>query len=137
MTLLGIVALGGGLGAIARAALSSWLGRRVHVAWATLVVNLTGSAALGLAFGALLAGAGSATLSAVAADAPPVLAVFTLGVLGGYTTVSTLALQTLTLWRAGDRRAACATALGSAVSGPVVAGLGVGLGGWLLAVWGG
>ncbi|MBR3371724.1 MAG: CrcB family protein [Rhodobacteraceae bacterium] len=128
LTLLISVALGGGLGAIARAALSSWLARRVHVAWATLVVNLTGSAALGLVFGGLLAGADSAALSIVAAGAPPVLAVFTLGVLGGYTTVSTLALQVLTQWHEGHRRAAYANALGSVLAGPVAAGMGVAVG---------
>ncbi|MGY6706511.1 fluoride efflux transporter FluC [Roseinatronobacter sp.] len=139
LTLFVSIAAGGGLGAMARAALSSWIARRMHLAWGTLAVNLSGSAMLGLAFGMLLARSDGAPLSAIAAGTPPVLAVFTLGILGGYTTVSTLALQTLTLWQAGDRRAACANALGSAVSGPVVAGLGVVLGAWLLspAVWGG
>lgn len=139
LTLFMSIAAGGGLGAMARAALSSWIARIVHPAWGTLVVNLSGSAMLGLVFGALLARSAGAPLSEIAAGPPPIFAVFILGVLGGYTTVSTLALQVLTLWQAGDRRAACANALGSAVSGPVVAGLGVILGAWLLtpAVWGG
>ncbi|MDD7970059.1 fluoride efflux transporter FluC [Roseinatronobacter alkalisoli] len=122
------VCAGGGLGAMARAALSSWISRHAHVAWATLAVNLSGSAALGLACGALMAQSGGVVLSGMMEAAPPALAVFALGVLGGYTTVSTLALQVLMQWQAGRRRAACANALGSVLSGPVVTVLGLAIG---------
>lgn len=126
---------GGGLGAMARASLSARISRSLHVAWATLVVNMTGSFFLGLALGLVLARTGPAPLSALLADAPSLLAVFILGGLGGYTTVSTLALQVLTLWQAGQRRAAYANALGSVVSGPVVVALGVVTSARVIAPW--
>ncbi|MCC5960946.1 MAG: CrcB family protein [Rhodobacteraceae bacterium] len=127
--------VGGGLGAVARAAISAWISRRLHLAWGTLVVNMTGSFLLGLALGWVMARTGPAPLSVLMAGAPSFLAVFILGVLGGYTTVSTLALQVVTLWQAGQRRAAYANALGSVLSGPVVVAMGVVIGARAFAPW--
>ena len=83
-------------GGIARYAVSGAIARRVGETfpWGTLVVNVTGAFAAGLAAGAgLLA---QETLRLLLAT----------GFLGGYTTVSSLALQTLALLRGGEVRRA-------------------------------
>src|SRR5690554_1959712 len=112
-----LVALGGALGGMARLAVGAAVGRRLGTAfpWGTLAVNLSGALAIGLLAGGLglpLAGAeGHAWLLAV------------VGLLGGYTTVSSFSLQTLALWQEGRPAAATAN---------VLAGLAaVALGAWL------
>ena len=86
------VALGSGLGGAARfwvsAAVGRWLGAALP--WGTLAVNATG---------ALLAGALAAGLPAPRAAEGPSAAYLLLlvGLCGGYTTVSSFALQTFTL----------------------------------------
>lgn len=127
--------LGGGLGAMARAVVSERVARRLHPAWGTLVVNMTGCFLLGVALGLLVGRTGAVPLSAVIAQTPPSAAVFMLGVLGGYTTVSTLALNVLTQWQAGHRRAAYTNALGSVLSGPLVVALGVAIGARAFVPW--
>lgn len=117
-------ALGGGAGSMARAALSALLSRRAHPAWGTLVVNLSGALAIGLAFGIWF---GLSSLFAMG-RMPAWLIFCVVGVLGGYTTVSSLALQSLELWQAGARRAALANAVGSILAGPLLALAGFGLG---------
>jgi len=86
------VAAGGALGAALRAAALRW-NRPGRVPYATLAVNVTGSFALGW-----LAG-GDLPVS------PAVLAGLTAGVLGGYTTYSTFAVETALLAQAGRRAA--------------------------------
>jgi CrcB protein len=88
------VALGGALGSVARFACSTatarWLGAAFP--WGTLLVNVTGSFAIGL-LAALLAGDGRPLLGS---DARAFLLV---GVLGGFTTFSSFSLETLALAR--------------------------------------
>lgn len=90
------VALGGALGSVARYACSTaaagWLGAAFP--WGTLLVNVTGSFAIGL------------LAALVAADGRPLLgsdarAFVLVGVLGGFTTFSSFSLETLALARTG------------------------------------
>lgn len=88
-----LVAAGGALGGMARLAVGDLVGRRLGVAfpWGTLAVNLSGAFAIGLLAGVFgHPGPGDASLAWQALST---------GLLGGYTTVSSFSLQTLTLWR--------------------------------------
>lgn len=100
----------GALGGMARVWVASAVAARwgEGFPWGTLLVNVSGAAALGLFAGAHgLAGGGGLVAAVVA-----------VGFLGSYTTVSSFALQTLALARAGDRARATMN---------VVATLGLGL----------
>lgn len=118
------VALGSGLGGAGRfwvsAAVSRWLG--AGFPWGTLAVNATG---------ALLAGALAAGLPASRAGGEPSAAYLLLlvGACGGYTTVSSFALQTFTL--AYERRwpSAVGNVLASLALTLAAAWLGLRLGG--------
>lgn len=83
------VALGGAAGAAARYGVAQWAGARWGwtFPWGTLVVNVTGSLAIGLLM-ALLIGRG--------AD-PAYRLLLVTGFLGGYTTFSAFSLETLSL----------------------------------------
>ena len=93
------VAGGGGLGGMARLAVGNLVARSLGAGlpWGTLVVNLSGALLMGLAAGGLGRSGPEAGM------AWPLLAI---GLLGGYTTVSSFSLQTLTLWQ--QRRKAAA-----------------------------
>lgn len=84
--------LGGFLGGIARWTVSGAVARRIGETfpWGTLVVNLTGAFAIGLA------------AAAGALDHPGLRVGLVTGFLGCYTTVSSLSLQTLALARGGE-----------------------------------
>ena len=107
-------ALAGGVGAVLRyvvdLGVAKVAGRRFP--WGILVVNLTGSFALGL------------VTTALPADA------FLLGagLLGGYTTFSTAMLDAVALWRDGERAASAFDAIGMLLLGILAAGLGLALG---------
>jgi len=90
------VALGGALGSLARYACSGlavrWFGSSFP--WGTLLVNVSGSFAIGV------------LAALVAADGRPLLgsdarAFAMVGVLGGFTTFSSFSLETLNLVRSG------------------------------------
>jgi fluoride exporter len=89
-----IVGLGGALGGIVRFWLSStvnrWLGGAFP--WGTLVVNVSGSFAIGLLAASLPKASTGSTLWLALA----------VGILGSYTTVSSFSLETLTLLRNGQ-----------------------------------
>ncbi len=92
------LALGGALGGLARALISAWISSRARAGfpWGTLTVNLSGAFLAGVLYGAEASGRLS-----------PEWAGFLLGgLLGGYTTVSSLALQSLGLAERGRRREA-------------------------------
>jgi CrcB protein len=82
MTALAFLLLAG-LAAVARLVLSAPLNARWNFPWGTLLVNVSGSAAL-----ALLAGAGPTTMTVIGS-----------GALGAYTTFSTFAVEVDTLAR--------------------------------------
>jgi CrcB protein len=90
------VALGGAIGSALRFALSEWARRFPALAafpWSTLAINVTGSFALGACAGWFAAnGAGS----------PQHRAFVTVGILGGFTTFSTFALEGVTLLESGQ-----------------------------------
>ncbi|MDQ3068641.1 MAG: fluoride efflux transporter CrcB [Acidobacteriota bacterium] len=112
------IALGGGLGAVARHALNSALqgAARPAFPYGILLVNVLGSAAAGILLGLVVSH--RIQLSDTAR------AFVLVGVLGGFTTFSAFSLDTLELARAGHAGRAMLNVAGN-----------VGLG--LLAVWAG
>jgi len=107
-------ALAGGLGAVLRyladLGVARLAGRRFP--WGILLVNLSGSFALGIVTTAL----------------PDAAFLLGAGLLGGYTTFSTAMLDTVALWRDGERPASAFNAVGMLLLGLLAAGLGLGLG---------
>ncbi len=117
-----LVAAGGALGGMGRLALGQlcarWLGARFP--WGTLVVNLSG---------ALLAGALAARLGVpTSLELSSAWLGLVVGLLGGYTTVSSFSLQTLSLWQSGQPRLAIGNVLATTLVGLALAVLG-----WWLA----
>ena len=110
------VALAGGVGAGLRWLADTLLSRAMPKGfpWAILVVNVTGSLALGVVTGAALDGVA--------------LAIVGTGLLGGYTTFSTVAVDTQVHAREGRRGVAWANALGTLVLTVVAALAGLSLG---------
>jgi CrcB protein len=123
MTVL-LVALAGGLGAATRFVVDGLIrGRWSRVfPLATVLINVSGSALLGLLSGAMAYHSLSPTVYLVAA----------VGFCGGYTTFSTAMVETVRLAQQGDYRRAVANALGTLVLAVGAAALGV-LVMWLLA----
>ena len=120
MTLL-LIGAGGFLGAVSRYLVDGWVASATGgtFPWGTLVVNLTGSFALGLLFAlSVERGVLSPSLRA------PVL----IGFIGAYTTFSTLTLETWRLVEDGAYVAAVGNLGGSMLLGmvAVVAGLAIG-----------
>lgn len=109
----------GGVGAVARFALDRAVGRRAGRAFpfGTLAVNLTGAFALGVLVGAALSG-----------DAYRLVGV---GLIGGYTTFSTWALESHRLAEEGQGGLGALNFAVSVVLGVLVAWLGRELGGAL------
>ncbi|WAA66636.1 fluoride efflux transporter FluC [Microbacterium oxydans] len=107
-------ALAGGVGAVLRylvdLGVARLAGRRFP--WGILLVNLTGSFALGVVTTAL----------------PDEAFLLGAGLLGGYTTFSTAMLDTVALWRDGERPAAAFNAIGMLLLGLLAAVLGLALG---------
>jgi CrcB protein len=118
--LLAVVAAGGVLGSLARYAVGLAL---PHVsgafAWSTFLVNVTGSLAMGVL-----------VVWVLSMDRPhPWLRPFLgVGVLGGWTTFSSYALDTHAMVQVGHGPVAAAYLVGSLVAGLVAVGLGVTLG---------
>lgn len=122
MTVLDVVlvAAGGGLGAGARYLLDSFVmrGRRDAFPLGILIVNAIGSFLLGL-------------LTALAPEGATWLAVAGVGVLGGFTTFSTVSVDTVRLARTGRRDWAWVNLLGTFAVCVVAAAAGFLLGGLL------
>ena len=99
MPLVWYVALGSAVGGASRFALSAFLQQRAATAFpiGTLVVNVTGSLALGFIL--------RYTLDSQATS-PEVRALLTAGFCGGYTTFSTFSYETIRLVQSGDYRRA-------------------------------
>ncbi|QBR94538.1 fluoride efflux transporter CrcB [Nocardioides euryhalodurans] len=108
------VALGGGLGSAAR-----WSVSELLVAdgfpWATFAVNVAGCLLLGVLM---------VVVTDVVTDRPLLRPFVGVGVLGGFTTFSTYAVETRDLLAAGEAAVASAYVLGSVAAG-------------LVAVWAG
>jgi fluoride exporter len=129
---LALVAIGGGLGSMARFWVSGTIARRYGETfpWGTLAVNVTGAAGIGALAAALM----SPDTHGIQQTA--VWAALVVGLLGSYTTVSSFSMQTLALARNGDAgRALANVALSLALC------LGAAAGSWqaaahALAAWG-
>ena len=105
-----LVALGGAAGAVTRYVVDGFIAERVTSAfpWGTLVINLSGSALLGVLF----------ALAIEKGVLPPsVRAPLMIGFLGAYTTFSTLMLESWRLVEDGALGLAFANVAGSAVLG--------------------
>jgi CrcB protein len=105
MRLVWYVALGSGLGGVARLLLGGWIQNRFGPSFpiGTLVINVTGSLLLGFLLRYAL------ETPAIGSDARALL---TTGLCGGYTTFSTFGYETVRLLEDGEyRRAAIYTAL--------------------------
>lgn len=91
----------GGLGAAVRYLIDIGIAHvtRSRFPWGVLVINITGSLLLGLVVGML----------------PDAAFVIGAGFLGGYTTFSTAMIDAVSLWRAGERRAAALDVIGMLV----------------------
>jgi CrcB protein len=105
-----VVAICGAIGAVARFWLSGAVGQRIGETfpWGTLVVNVTGAGAIGAlaaAFPTSNFGASPSLLWLASAT----------GFLGGYTTVSSFSLQTMSLMRVREWPSAFANIVASVV----------------------
>lgn len=118
-TILGLSA-GGALGVNARFWLGYGFSRWVThpFPWATFIINVTGSFAIGFL-----------TIALTHWHPHPQTRVTVLvGFVGGYTTFSTYAFDTFALWEGGAVWLALANVAGSTVAGLLAVGLGIGLG---------
>jgi CrcB protein len=89
--------MGGGLGSVARWAVSNWVARSAggHFPWGTLAVNVSGS---------FVIGALAALTNPEGRWAAPLAArqFFLVGICGGYTTFSSFSIQTFALAQEGQ-----------------------------------
>ncbi|AKT52288.1 fluoride efflux transporter CrcB [Arsenicicoccus sp. oral taxon 190] len=120
------VAVGGGVGAALRFVLDGWVRARARSAFpdgfpvGTVLINVTGSALLGLVYGLAARHAlGAGWALALGA-----------GVCGGYTTFSTASLETVRLAADGRSAAALLNGLGTLVVSVLAAAAGL----WLAAL---
>lgn len=118
---IGALIVGGGLGAGIRYLLDGLVmrGRKDAFPAGILLVNVTGAFVLGV-----LTGVGSLL-------DPAWLTILGVGLLGGYTTFSTVGVETVLLAQRGRRDWAWVNLLGTFVSTAIAAGLGLMLGGLL------
>ena len=119
-----VVAVGaaGFVGAIARYGLEGFVDQRTNGSfpWGTLVVNISGSFVLGVLFALLIEGR--------VIMAPWLRTAATVGLVGAYTTFSTLSLETFRMIEDGAYVSAGANALGSLVLGLIAVAVGVAAG---------
>lgn len=117
------LALAGGIGAAARMLLDGLIKSRVNgaIPWGTIIINVSGSLALGL-------------LTGLATSHIPPEAwqlVIGTGFLGGYTTFSTASFETVLLVQERRWTAGLISGLGTLVLATTAAGLGLWVGGQL------
>jgi len=112
-----LVAVGGAVGGALRHVVSSWFAKRAGETfpWGTWVVNTSGAFVLALLMGSSAFNGGASN---------GVWLLLGVGVIGSYTTVSSLSLQTLWLAREGRLRAASTYVVVSVVGGLAAAALG-------------
>lgn len=119
-----VVAVGGAgfVGAIVRYGLEGFIDQRTtgSFPWGTLVVNISGSFVLGVLFALVIEGR--------VILAPWLRTAATVGLVGAYTTFSTLSLETFRMIEDGAYAGAGANAFGSLVLGLVAVGAGVAAG---------
>jgi fluoride exporter len=113
------VGLAGFIGAIARYGIDGVIVQKSggSFPWGTFLINISGSFVLGLLFAVLVEGR--------VAVAPWIRTASTVGLVGAYTTFSTLTLETFRLVEDGSYFLASANAVGSLTLGLVAVYLGV------------
>ena len=91
-----LVAIGGALGAVARYLMMNLIGHNLgnNFPYATVIVNVSGSLAMGLLIGWLA--------NAIPQNASDIRLFLAVGVLGGYTTFSSFSLDAITLFERGE-----------------------------------
>ena len=101
------VGVGGGIGALARYFIASWIqAAGSSFPWGIFVVNITGGLLMGMIVEA----------SALKLNLSPELRSFlTVGILGGYTTFSTFSLDSVLLLQKGEYAQAACYVIGSVV----------------------
>jgi len=114
---------GGGIGTIARFAIGGWVTTWAYAGfpWATFLINVLGSTALGYFSRAL-------ALSSAPAEKR---AFFTVGLCGGFTTFSTFDFETLSLLEEAQYLTASLYALGSVSTCMAGVYLGIRLASWI------
>jgi CrcB protein len=112
-----LIAVGGSLGAIARYGLSTFVYHTTSATfpWGTLVINLTGSFAIGLVI----------ELFDTAIIPTEWRSLITIGFLGAYTTFSTYTLETVNLLRDGELKLAVFNVVASNLVGILFVVLGI------------
>jgi len=112
------IAAAGAVGALARYGLEGFVSRRAPGAfpWGTFAVNVSGAFVLGFVF---------TLMTEQFAVAPWIRGAITIGLLGAYTTFSTLSFETYRLVEDGAIGIAAANALGSLAAGLGAVYLGV------------
>lgn len=113
-----LIGLGGIVGANARFVVSTWAANRYGAGfpYGTFIINLTGSFLMGVVL----------TVAVMRLEnSASVRFAFATGFLGGYTTFSTFAYETVVLVRQGDLRPALVNSLGSVLLGGLAATAGV------------
>lgn len=115
------IAVAGALGALGRYGLDGWVSRRAPSSfpWGTFVINVSGSFLLGIAFVAM---------TERFRLEPWLRSGLTIGLLGAYTTFSTLSLETYRMIEDRAYPLAAANALGSLIAGLVALYAGVVIG---------
>ncbi|MDR3636487.1 MAG: fluoride efflux transporter CrcB [Isosphaeraceae bacterium] len=110
------LSVGGALGVNARYWLGAWMSRWAspQFPWATFVINVSGAFAIGFL----------TTLLARWLPHPSVRLFALVGFLGGYTTFSTFAYESLTLWERGERWLSLTNVAGSVAAGLVAVTMG-------------
>ena len=97
-----LAALGGALGSVARALISGFFPAGTRLPWATVLINVTGSLAIGWLM---------ARLGTPSADNARWHSLLVVGVCGGFTTFSAFSWQTLDLFQKNQPVAALANVL--------------------------
>ena len=124
MRMLLLASAGGAIGAGTRYLVAQWFNVRgwTDFPWATLLINVTGSALMGLTVGIVMS----------RSSLPPELRVFlATGVLGGYTTFSAFSLEVYLLAERGQMLDAGLYILASVALSVVGLGLGLTTAKWL------
>jgi CrcB protein len=116
------VGVAGFFGAIARYSVEGFVSSRTTASfpWGTFVVNISGSFVLGIVFAVLIEGR--------VIVSPQLRTALTVGLIGAYTTFSTLTLETFRLMDEGSYVLAAANALGSLAVGLVALYTGIVIG---------
>lgn len=115
-----LLALAGGIGAAVRFMVDGFIRQRFKTAlpWGTILINFSGSLALGFLAGLLMRGQAPESLFLIVGT----------GFLGGYTTFSTASLETIRLIQSGRTGLALINGLGSMAASVLAAAAGVGFG---------